>query len=61
LVAKCQTCHGAKIAEAGLRLDSRPAVLAGGQAGPVAIAGDVAHSRLIAAVRRTGDLEMPPD
>ncbi len=62
LVAKCQACHGPKIAEAGLRLDSRPAVLAGGQAGPVAIAGDVAHSRLIAAVRRTGDLEeMPPD
>lgn len=61
LVAKCQGCHGGKIAEAGLRLDSRPALLAGGQAGPVAIAGDVAHSRLIAAVRRTGDLEMPPD
>jgi hypothetical protein len=61
LVAKCQGCHGAKIAEAGLRLDSRPALLAGGQAGPVAIAGDVAHSRLIAAVRRTGEIDMPPD
>jgi len=61
LVAKCQSCHGAKIAEAGLRLDSRLAVLAGGQAGPVAIAGDLAHSRLIAAVRRTGEIDMPPD
>ena len=29
LVAKCQGCHGGKIAEAGLRLDSRPALLAG--------------------------------
>jgi cytochrome c553 len=61
LVAKCQDCHGGKIAEAGLRLDSRPAVLAGGDSGPVAVAGDAAKSRLVDAVKRAGDLAMPPD
>jgi len=61
LVAKCQECHGSKLSEAGLRLDSRPAILAGGQSGPVAIAGDAGQSRLIAAVKGTADLQMPPD
>lgn len=61
LVAKCQGCHGGKLSEAGLRLDSRPAILAGGRSGPVAIAGNAAHSRLIDAVKRVGDLQMPPD
>jgi cytochrome c553 len=61
LVAKCQDCHGGKIAEAGLRLDSRPAILAGGDSGPVAVAGDAAKSRLVTAVKRSGDLAMPPD
>ena len=61
LVTKCQECHGGKIAEAGLRLDSRPALLAGGDSGAVAIAGDAGHSRIIAAVKRAGDLAMPPD
>ena len=61
LVTKCQECHGGKIAEAGLRLDSRPALLAGGDSGPVAIAGDAGHNRIVAAVKRAGDLAMPPD
>jgi len=61
LVAKCQECHGSKLSEAGLRLDSRPAMLAGGQSGPVAIAGNAAHSRLIAVIKGAGDLQMPPD
>jgi hypothetical protein len=61
LVAKCQDCHGGKIAEASLRLDSRPAILAGSDSGPVAVAGDATHSLLVAAVKRTGDLAMPPD
>ncbi|MFM8890667.1 MAG: c-type cytochrome domain-containing protein, partial [Planctomycetia bacterium] len=32
-VAKCQRCHGDKVSEAGLRLDSRRAVLTGGDSG----------------------------
>jgi hypothetical protein len=61
LVEKCQDCHGATMSEAGLRLDSRPNVIAGGQSGPAAVAGESDQSLLIAAVRRTGDLQMPPD
>jgi len=61
LVAKCQSCHGDRIAEAGLRLDSRRSMLAGGDAGPVVVPGDAAASKLLAAVRHTGDVAMPPD
>jgi len=61
LIGKCQSCHGEQVAEAGLRLDSRPRLLAGGDSGLVVVPGDVAKSRLIAAVRHAGDLAMPPD
>ena len=61
LVARCQECHGEKLAEAGLRLDSGAGLLAGSDAGPVVVRGDVAASRLIAAVRHAGDVAMPPD
>ena len=61
LIEKCQGCHGEKIAEAGLRLDSRRSLMAGGDDGPVVVPGDAAKSRLVAAVRRVGGLEMPPD
>jgi len=61
LVARCQECHGDSIAEAGLRLDSRRAMLAGGQTGPAVVPGDAAKSRLLAAVRQDGGLAMPPD
>ncbi|NBW96653.1 MAG: DUF1553 domain-containing protein, partial [Planctomycetia bacterium] len=60
LVAKCQECHGAKVAEAGLRLDSRRALLQGSEAGPVVVPGDAAKSRLIAVIRHAGDVGMPP-
>jgi len=58
---RCQGCHGGLVAEGGLRLDSGPAVTKGGDGGPVIVAGDPAASRLVAAIRRTGDLAMPPD
>lgn len=61
LVAKCQQCHGEKVAEAGLRLDSRRSLLAGGDSGPAVVPGDVAQSRLLDAVRHAGDVAMPPD
>jgi hypothetical protein len=60
LVTKCQQCHGEKIAEAGLRLDSRRGLLQGGDEGPVVVPGDVEKSRLIAAVRHSGGVDMPP-
>jgi hypothetical protein len=61
LVEKCQECHGAKLAEAGLRLDSRSGLLAGSDAGKVVVPGDAGASRLIAAVKHAGDVAMPPD
>ena len=61
LVAKCQSCHGEKLAEAGLRLDSQRSLLSGSDSGIVVVPGDKSRSRLLAAVRRIGELKMPPD
>ena len=44
----------------GLRLDSREALLRGGDNGPVVHAGEPERSRLIEAIHRTGELKMPP-
>jgi len=60
LAESCWECHGPKKQEAGLRLDSRAAVLRGGDSGAVVAAGNPESSRLMAAVERVGDLKMPP-
>jgi hypothetical protein len=60
LAGSCFGCHGPKAAKAGLRLDSRAAVLAGSDSGPVVTPGDPNGSLLIEAVRRAGALKMPP-
>jgi cytochrome c553 len=60
LVAHCHKCHGPTKASGGLRLDSAAAVARGGDAGPVVVPGKPDDSRLIAAVRHTGRLKMPP-
>lgn len=60
LVTRCLSCHGAQQQEGGLRLDSRDAILQGGDGGVVVVAGLPAESRLVQAVRREGDLAMPP-
>ncbi|MCZ6796206.1 MAG: PSD1 and planctomycete cytochrome C domain-containing protein [Planctomycetota bacterium] len=61
LVAKCQRCHGPKKQKASLRLDSRAAVLKGGESGPAVVPGRPEKSLLIRAVRRVDpDLRMPP-
>src|SRR6185312_2157208 len=52
---------GAKKLRGGLLLDSREAMLKGGDNGPALVPGDVAKSRLIVAVGyRDVDLQMPP-
>ncbi|MDA1051820.1 MAG: PSD1 and planctomycete cytochrome C domain-containing protein [Planctomycetota bacterium] len=61
LVEKCLSCHGAKKQKGGLRLDSRAAVLHGGDGGPAAIAGQPQASRLVNAIRYGDELQMPPD
>jgi hypothetical protein len=60
LVEHCQHCHGVKKQMGGLRLDSRAAMLKGGDNGVVVKPGDPARSRLIQAIRHEGDLKMPP-
>jgi cytochrome c553 len=61
LAGTCARCHGTKKAANGLRVDSRAALLRGGDSGPAVVPGDPDRSLLIQAVRRThANLKMPP-
>jgi cytochrome c553 len=60
LVEKCQSCHGPEKQKGGLRLDSRAALLKGGDSGPAVAPGKPAESLLVKAVGYAGDLKMPP-
>jgi hypothetical protein len=60
LVEKCVSCHGPKTQRGSLRLDSRDAVLKGGDTGPAVVAGQPDKSLLIRVIKRDGDLKMPP-
>ena len=60
LVEKCIGCHGDQKQSGGLRLDSREAMLKGGDSGAAMIPGDVAASQMLQAIRYDGDLQMPP-
>jgi hypothetical protein len=60
LVERCFGCHGPEKQKAGLRLDSRAAMLKGGDSGPVVQPGGPEASRLIEAIRYDGDIQMPP-
>ncbi len=62
LVDNCYDCHSAtaKKLKGGLRVDSREALLKGGDTGPAVVPGDPAKSRLLRAVRHEEpDLTMP--
>ncbi len=58
---KCYSCHSAasKSLKAGLKLDSRAGLLAGGDSGPAVVPGDTDESLLLAAIRYQ-EYEMPP-
>ena len=60
LAENCFKCHGGKARKGGVRLDQRAALLAKGEDGPVIIPGKPGQGRLLAAVRHTGELKMPP-
>ena len=61
LVDKCGKCHGAEKQWGSLRLDSREALLRGGDSGPAVVSGKPKDSLLIRAVRHEDeDLKMPP-
>ena len=59
LAQSCYSCHTTEAA-GGLRLDSHAALIKGGDSGPVVVPGDPDKSKLIAAIKQTGDLKMPP-
>ena len=60
LAENCFRCHGPEKQKGGLRLDSRAALLRGTEDGPVINPADLAHSKLVASVRREGENPMPP-
>jgi mono/diheme cytochrome c family protein len=63
LERSCFQCHSARAEKlkAGLRLDSRESLLAGGVTGPAAVPGDVEASLLVQGVRWSDEnFQMPP-
>ena len=61
LADQCIKCHGPKKQASGLRLDSRAAVLNGGDSGPSVVPSQPGESLLVQAVAHTHDeLKMPP-
>jgi len=58
LATNCYACHTAA-RMSGLRVDSKEALLKGGETGPAIVPGDPEHSLLMQAVRQTGTLKMP--
>ena len=62
LVEHCQKCHGAEKQKGQLRLDSREALLKGGDTGAAVVPGKPDESELIKALRYDPDgYQMPPD
>jgi cytochrome c553 len=59
LVEKCISCHGEKKQAGELRVDSRKALLAGGDRGAAIVPGKPEESLLIRAVRHNEELKMP--
>src|SRR3989449_8637718 len=62
-IERCYQCHShqSEKLRGGLMLDSRDAVLKGGNTGPAIVPGNPDKSLLIQAVRYTNeDLQMPP-
>ena len=60
LIGQCLKCHGPKKQEAGLRVDSRSALLKGGESGPAIVPGKPKEGTLLPAVRHAGKIQMPP-
>ncbi len=60
LAEHCFRCHGPDKQKADLRLDSRAALLQGGESGAAVVPGNPNRSILIRAVRHDGAVKMPP-
>jgi hypothetical protein len=62
LAEHCYSCHStaSKKQRGGLLLDTREALLTGGDTGPALVPGDPAKSLIVQVLRYQGDLKMPP-
>ena len=60
LKTNCQPCHNQANRSSGLALDSRDAILAGGNRGAAIKPGSPAESLLVRAIEQSGELKMPP-
>lgn len=63
LINRCYECHSTETGKSkgGLMMDTRAALLTGGDTGPALIAGQVENSLIVHAVRyQKQDLQMPP-
>jgi mono/diheme cytochrome c family protein len=60
LAENCYKCHSGDMEMAGLRLDSRAAIVKGGDTGSAIVAGDPGKSLLIQAIKHVGEVKMPP-
>jgi hypothetical protein len=60
LSENCFECHSARKQRGGLRLDSRAALLNGGDSGPAIVPGQPGVSLLLKAVHYKDELRMPP-
>jgi len=61
LAARCIECHGPDKQESSLRIDSREALLTGGDSGPALELGETPGGLLLQAIGYEGDIQMPPD
>src|SRR5690606_7650529 len=63
LANSCVECHGPATASSGLRLDTRTAMLKGGERGPAIVPGDPEGSLLVRAIvhEENQPLQMPPE
>lgn len=60
LITRCFECHSADNSKGGLRLDSRDAILTGGESGAAAVAGMPDGSLLMEVIGHRNGLQMPP-
>ena len=62
LASVCFECHGGESTSGGLRVDSREALLIGGERGPAILPGKPQDSLLVKALRHAdAEVQMPPD
>ena len=59
LADQCYKCHGPEKQKGGLRMDSREALLKGGEDGAVVVPGKPEESSLIKSINHVGDSKMP--